>query len=71
MLIIFTEAETKNSIAVNPKNVASVFSLMKANTPEMEPFLGKTVIILINGNVIVEESYLDVVGRINGELNQR
>jgi hypothetical protein len=49
--------------------VASVFALVKANNPEMEPYLGKTVIILLNGNVIVEESYLDVVGMINGEMN--
>jgi hypothetical protein len=28
------------------------------------------VIILSNGNVIVEEGYLDVAGMISGELNQ-
>jgi hypothetical protein len=68
MLLTFTEAETKNSIAINPKNVASVFTLVKASSPEMEPYLGKTVMILINGNVIVEEEYLEVVGRLNAEL---
>jgi hypothetical protein len=70
MLLTFTEAETKNSISINPKNVVSVFALVKAATPEMEPYIGKTVIILSNGNVIVEEGYLDVAGMISGELNQ-
>jgi hypothetical protein len=69
MLVIFTEVESKNSIAINPKTVTSVFTLTRAPSPEMEPYKGKTVIVLTNGNIVVEEAYLEVVGRINGELN--
>lgn len=63
MLIYFTDAQSNVPIAVNPQNVVSVFT---ASDGEM---IGKTVIIFNGGNLAVTESELDVVGRINGELN--
>ncbi len=68
MLLILTEADSKKSVALNPDKIVSVFTLEKAETQEMERFLGKTAVVLINGNIIVEEDYLTVVGRINSEL---
>jgi hypothetical protein len=62
MLIYFTEANTKKSIAVNPKQVISVFEASGGD------FDGKTAIVFIGGNLAVEESVLDVVGTLNGAL---
>lgn len=68
MLIYFTEAQSKNSVAINPTQIVSVFTIDKAENQTMAEFVGKTAIVLLNGNVVVEEAYLDVVGLINGEL---
>jgi hypothetical protein len=62
MLIYFTEANTGKKIAVNPKHVTSVFEAVGGD------FDGKTVVLFIGGNIPVEESVIDVVGAINGEL---
>lgn len=62
MLVYFTDAITEKDIAINPTYVTAVFV---APDGEME---GKTVIGLINGTVVVSESQLDVVGKLQGEL---
>lgn len=62
MLIFFTEANTKKSIAVNPKQVISVFEATGGD------FDGKTAVVFVGGNLAVEESIVEVVGAINGAL---
>jgi len=62
MLIYFTDTSTKNLIAINPTYVVAVFTV---NEGEHED---KTVISLTNGSLIVEESQIDVVGRLQGQL---
>lgn len=66
MLLTFTEIQSKKPVAVNPTKVVSVFVVEE--TEENKQYAGRTAIVLVNGNVIVEEEYLEVVGRINGEL---
>lgn len=61
MLIHFTDVTTKNSIAVNPKYVVVVFTT-KDDKGEV------TIINTSTGNLAVEESYIDVVGRLQGEV---
>lgn len=58
MLLYFTEIETKNSLAINPEHVVIVFEKVEEN----KKF---TVINVLNGNVAVEEGYLETVGRLN------
>ena len=62
MLLTFIEAGTGNTISINPKHVVCVF------TQTIEDVGTKTVINMLNGNLAVEDDYLDVVGRIQGEL---
>lgn len=69
MLITFTELHSQESIAINPDKIVSVLTVKDDGNPEASKFVGKTAIVLINGNVLVEDEYLEVVGRINGELN--
>jgi len=59
-LIWLTDVKTQAKIAVNPKYIVAVFTAAEG---EVE---GKTVIGLINGNVVVEENELDVVSQITG-----
>ena len=63
MLLHFTDALTNNSIAINPYKVIAVFV-----APENTEIAGKTVINIPSGTVAVTEDYLDVCGRINGEM---
>jgi uncharacterized protein YlzI (FlbEa/FlbD family) len=69
MLITFTEADLKHPVSINPSHIVSVFTLQNTDSPETARFVGKTAIVLVNGNVVVDEEYLEVVGRINGEIN--
>ena len=62
MLVYFTDAITKEKIAVNPKYVIVVFIL---HDGEMK---GKTVIGLSSGNLVVDESQIDVVGVLQGQI---
>ena len=62
MLVYFTDTSTKNSIAINPSYVVAIFTATEGEHQ------GNTVISLTNGSLIVEESLLDVVGRLQGEL---
>jgi len=59
-MIWLTEPETGTKVAINPEYVVAVFA------GKDEPVLGKTVISLINGNIVVEEDDLTVVNMING-----
>ena len=63
MLLIFTEFQTGNSIAINPSNVVCVFVGKDPKTQE-----DATFITMVNGNIVVEENYLYVIGYINGSL---
>ena len=62
MLVYFTDAVSKLQIAINPAYVVAVYIL-----PEGE-MKGKTVIGLTNGNVVVEDDQINVVGVLQGQL---
>jgi hypothetical protein len=62
MLIYFTDAVTKQQVAINPNYVCCVFV---AQEGELK---GQTVIALTSGTVIVEQSQIDVVGAIQGQI---
>jgi hypothetical protein len=62
MLVYVTDVVSNSSVAVNPTHVVSVLAV-----PEGE-HKNKTAIVLVNGNIIVSDPLLDVVGKINGEL---
>ena len=64
MLVYFTDNNTQKSVAINPKHVVCVFTTVATEeTPEF------TIVNMLNGNVALKEDYLEVVGRLNGELN--
>ena len=62
MMLTFNDAVTDNSVAINPNFVVAVFT---AGEGEMA---GKTVIGLSNGNIVVSQDFLNVVGQLQGEL---
>ena len=62
MLIYFTDIVSKNPIAVNPKYVVAVFPIVEGDLKD------KTAISLVNGSVAVEETQIEVVGRIQSEI---
>lgn len=61
MLVYFTDATTNGSIAVNLNQLVCVFTVE-------EEGVEKTILNMLNGNLAIKETYLDAVGRINGEL---
>jgi hypothetical protein len=61
MLIHFTDSSTNNSIAVNTNQLVCVFTIE-------EDGVEKTILNMFNGNLAIKESYLEAVGRINGEM---
>jgi hypothetical protein len=63
LLIYFTDDVTKNKFAINPKYVVGVFIASD------EKNNGKTVISMMNGSFLIEESQLEAVGMIQGQLN--
>lgn len=63
MLVIFTDKITKQPVAVNPKYVTCVFIHKEYEETE------DTVIGMINGNIVVEQSYNDAVGIIQGQMH--
>ena len=60
MLIWVKESRSGNQIAINTKSVIAVFEVMDENESK-----GKTALSLSNGTVVVEDSLLEVVARIN------
>ena len=63
MLLHFTDAQTKQTVAVNEKYVVVVF------TSKTEDGAEQVVINTTTGNLVVTESYLDVVARLNNGVN--
>ena len=62
MLVYFTDATNQQKVAINPKYAVVVFVLPDGDMQ------GKTVIGLTNGNIVVEESQIDVVGVLQGQI---
>ena len=62
MLVYFTDVVSKKQVAVNPKYVVAIFPIVEGDLKD------KTAISLVNGSVAVEESQLDVVGILQGQL---
>ena len=60
MMLLFTDAMSNSSIAVNPKQVIAVFTAGEGE------HAGKTVISVTNGNLLVSESQVEVVGQLQG-----
>jgi hypothetical protein len=64
MLIPILDAETGNTIFVNPSVVNVVFTgKAKEGGDDV------TVVVCPTGNIVTNEPLLEVVGRIQGELN--
>jgi hypothetical protein len=63
MLIYFTDAQTNNQIAINPTYVVAVFTVKDEDGTE------KTVINTTTGNIAVTASQIEVVGTVQGQLN--
>jgi uncharacterized protein YlzI (FlbEa/FlbD family) len=63
MLLTFTDANNGQTFALNPKFIVGVFVGVEDNVKD------KTLIALSTGTVVVKESYLEVVGLIQGELH--
>ena len=64
MLLHFTDINTNQTVAINPKHVVCVF-VNKDEKTEQEVVVVNT----LSGNVALSDGYLDVVGRINASLN--
>jgi hypothetical protein len=62
MLTYFTDATNQQKVAINPKYVVVVFVLPDGDMQ------GKTVIGLTNGNIVVEEAQIDVVGTLQSQV---
>jgi predicted metal-dependent peptidase len=61
MLVYFTDATNQQKVAINPKFVVVVFVLPDGDMK------GKTVVGLTNGNIVVEESQIEVVGVLQSQ----
>jgi hypothetical protein len=68
MLVLFTEVHSQETVAISPDKVVSVLTVQDDGNPEASKFVGKTAVVLTNGNVLVEESFVHVVGVLNAEL---
>ena len=64
MLLTFTDVVSKGIIHVNPKYVVAVFTVQEGD------FKGHTAITLTNGNLVVEDADVTVIGTINSALIQ-
>ncbi len=62
MLVYFTDAVSKKQAAINPKYVVAVFPVVEGELKD------KTAISLVNGSLVVEESQIDVVGILQGQI---
>ena len=61
MLVYFTDATNQQKVAINPKYVVVIFVLPDGDMK------GKTVVGLTNGNIVVEESQIEVVGVLQSQ----
>jgi hypothetical protein len=57
-MIWVTDVQTKQKVALNTNHIIAVFKAIEGD------HMGKTVINLIVGQIIVEESDVDVVGML-------
>ena len=57
-----TDSENGNKVAVSADKVILVFTV-----PKNVPNEGKTVIVLIAGQILVEESDIDIVGMLEAQ----
>jgi hypothetical protein len=64
MLVYFTDAVSQQQVAVNPNYVTCVFVAKDGD------MAGKTVIAMTSGTLIVEQTQTDVVGVLQGQMNQ-
>lgn len=58
MIIKFTESKSNQTFGVNSDHIVAVFQATEGE------FLGKTVINLVNGVVVVEEDLVTVLGQL-------
>lgn len=58
MLVNFTDGQTNKPIAINSNHVVIVFTSVAEDGTE------STVISVLNGNVVVKESYLNTLGKL-------
>jgi hypothetical protein len=63
MLVYLTDALSGGKIAINPEYVVALFTLTDGEHK------GKTNLILVNSNILLEEDELDVYGLLNGIKN--
>ena len=61
MMILLTDATTNNAVAVNPEFVVVLFT-----AKEEETGVEKTVINTSTGNLVVKESFVEVLGQLQG-----
>ena len=60
-MLLFTDANTNNAVAVNPEFVVVLFVGKDEGSNEE-----KTVINTTTGNLIVKESFVEVLGQLQG-----
>ena len=61
MMLLFTDLQTGNAVALNPDHVVVLFTTKDETTGEE-----KVVINTLAGNVVVKESYVEVLGQLQG-----
>lgn len=57
-MLKFTEVMSGNQVAVNPSAIVAVFCAMEGD------HIGKTIIAVSNGSIVVEQSVSEVLGSI-------
>ena len=65
-MVWFTDIKNQQKIAINPRYVVVVFTATEQAQGIEEDIVGKTVLGMVTGNVIVEEPELEVVTALNG-----
>jgi hypothetical protein len=61
-MIWVTDTENKNKVAIAADKVIIVFTI-----PDGQEKAGNTVIVLTNGQIMVDESDLDIVGMLEAQ----
>ena len=61
MMLLFTDLQTGNAVALNPDHIVVLFTAKDETSGEE-----KVVINTLAGNVIVKESYVEVLGQLQG-----
>jgi len=65
-MVWLTDIKNQQKIAINPRYVVVVFTATEQVQGIEEDIVGKTVLGMVTGNVIVEEPELEVVTALNG-----